>query len=214
MFNLGILSASQHGPTGAGAVEFITSKTGIGMSLLEPAHNPGDLIILFAATGWGDSINNPNGYTTLNNLRQGSFAKLTTLLSYKVGTGTPVSNTMNFAGTIGYIVLRGASSNIDWLRTFGTANTATSPAITPSSTGGIYLNLLSQHKDRNNPINPTSGLTTIWNFAGSSGSNREDNDAQRDLVLTTTGLQIPSYNMSPSSSARPFAAYSLIINPA
>lgn len=214
MFNLGILSSSQHGPTLGAGVEFITSSTSIGTSGTEPAHNAGDLIILFAATGYGDAINNPSGYTQLDHHIQGSTWKLTTMLSYKVGTGTPVNNSMNWAGTVCYAVFRNASTTVQWLRTATAASLATSPAITPDNSNGLFLLLLGQHKDRGNPINPVSGLTTIWNVAGGSGSNREDNDAQYDTILTTSGLEIPSKTVSAASASRPFNAYSIIINPA
>lgn len=214
MYNLGILASSQHGPAGGGAsVEFITSSTSIGTSGTEPAHNAGDLIILFAATGYGDAINNPSGYTTISNYLLGSTWKLRTLLSYKIGTGTPVNNTMNYAGTVCYAVFRNASSTVQWIKNSGTVNIATSAAITPDNSNGMFVIFAGQHKDRGNPVNPVSGLTTIWNVAGGSGSNREDNDAQYDTTLTTAALEIPSKNISASSSTRPFIAYSVIINP-
>jgi len=213
MFNLGIVSSSQHKPSGGVPVEYIGFSATVGASGTEPTHNAGDLILCFSASGHGNSIVTPTGYTLIKSSTVGGTWKLSTVLSYKIGTGTPVNNTMDFAGTVCYAVFRNASTTVQWLLNQSTVSTATSPAITPTVDNGMFLIFQAQHKDRGNPINPATGMTTIWNIAGSSGSNRGDNDGMRDTTLTTNGLLIPSKTTSQLSSTRIFMCYSIVVNP-
>lgn len=174
MFTLGIVASSQEnltedtGYSGPRVVlGNITSQTNItSMSLLEPAHSTGDLLVLIMASETNNGFpGTPTGYTsTIYSYGTGdALSKGTMRVCTKIGTGTPTTITQAFVNGAGIMAFSGASGVLTSTVNASPGSNLHYLSVTPVNSGGYCLYAY-QATDRNGHPNgdPPPNTTTLY----------------------------------------------------
>jgi len=157
MFRLGIVADSQSIDASPSfdsvSMGLNTFQAGNNISLLEPVHNVGDLLVLFLATE-STTLPTPTGYTQMfiRSATGDASSKGVLAVYTKIGTGTPTTVTASTTKNAGIISFIGASGVLTGASDGAPGSNLPYPAVTPVGNGGYNL-FAYQATDRNGYAN-------------------------------------------------------------
>lgn len=208
MFRAGIVADSQVRGGGAPPIAIGANVFSSTSSITEPAHNSGDILMMWHGLDTDIVPALAPGYTSLGTgVDDGGLSATGARLSYRIGSGS--SNTISGTGGFkGIVVIENAQIG-PRVTVDGRAPQATFGSVTPTVNGGITLRFLSVTSAADVAAS-MGGWTSMWSFNAPQFQSWHN-----PTIGAVSGVAVPLANITISSFfARSFVTSTIIVYPA